>query len=96
VTEASFHNIAKHNKLFSDSEFLKQCMMCVAEAVCPEIITPFENISLSRRTTVHHMQEMNSDLLTQSNDTVQMFAYFSVALCDSADTSDTAWLLIFI
>lgn len=36
----------------------------------------------------------NSDLLTQSNNMLLMFVYFSVALRDSTDTSNTAQLLI--
>jgi len=39
---------------------------------------------------------MNNDLLTQLNDTCRMFAYFSVVLHDSIETSDTAQLLIFV
>jgi hypothetical protein len=67
VTQATLlvtHNIANHNKPFSDSEFMKQCMVDVAEVVCPDNKTAFENISLSRRTTTYRMEEMNSDLLT--------------------------------
>jgi len=66
-TWASFsmaYNISKHNKPFSESEFMKQCMVDVAEAVYPENKTAFENISLSR-ITVCCIEEMNSDLLTQ-------------------------------
>jgi hypothetical protein len=58
------YNISKHNKPFSESEFMKQCMVDVAEAVYPENKTAFENISLSR-ITVCCIEEMNSDLLTQ-------------------------------
>jgi len=55
------YNIAKHNKPFLDSEFVKQCMVDVVEALCPESEIAFENISLSRRTTVCHLEETNSD-----------------------------------
>jgi uncharacterized protein YdaT len=71
ASRASFsvaYNITKHNKSFSDSEFVKQCMMAVAETVYPENKTAFENINLSRRATVHSMEKANSDLLTQLND----------------------------
>jgi len=93
VTRASFLmtlSIATHNKPFPDTEFVKPCMADVAKAVCPENKTAFESISLSRRTSVCCVEEMNSNLLTQVNDTVQTLAYFSVAL------DDTAQLLIFI
>jgi hypothetical protein len=39
-------------------------MVDVLKLVFPEIETAFENISLSRRITVHCMEKINSDLLT--------------------------------
>jgi len=65
--QASFlttYNIAKHNKPFLDCEFVKQCVVHVSEAVCPENETAFENTSLSRRTAVHRMDEMSNGLVT--------------------------------
>jgi len=55
-------------------------MVNVTEAICTENKTAFQNISLSRRTTVRHVKVMYSDLLTQLNDTAQTFAYFFIAL----------------
>jgi hypothetical protein len=48
--------------------------MDVAEVVFPENKSAFKNITLSRRTTVCHLEEMNSGLLTQLHVTVQTFA----------------------
>jgi hypothetical protein len=39
VTKVDFlmaNNIASHNKLFVDDEFVKECMLNVDEATCPE------------------------------------------------------------
>jgi len=55
-------------------------MSCVAEGVCTENETVFENIWLSIRTTVDRVKEMNSYLLTQLRDAVQMFARSSTDL----------------
>jgi hypothetical protein len=54
-------NTAKQNKLFLYSEFMKQCMLDTAGAVCLENNTIFENISLSRRRTVCCIENMYSD-----------------------------------
>jgi hypothetical protein len=37
---------------------MKQCMMDVAEGVCPENKTAFENTSLSERKIVCHMEKL--------------------------------------
>lgn len=42
---------AKENRMFTDSEFLKKCMLDVVEIVYPDN-KEFDNISLSRRTTI--------------------------------------------
>jgi hypothetical protein len=65
-------------------------MVDIAEAVCSDNKTAFGNVSLSRRTTICHFEEMNSDLLTQLNDPVQMLMYFSIALDDCMDTNDSS------
>jgi hypothetical protein len=46
-------------------------MTDIAEAVCQQNKRAFENMSLSRRTIVRCVEEMNIDLLTQLNGTVQ-------------------------
>jgi hypothetical protein len=70
-------------------------MMDVSEALCPENTTAFENIAYSEE-KVQVESKKGSDLLTQLNDAVLTFAYFSIALNDSTDASDKAQLLIFI
>ena len=46
ATKASFvlaYKIAKHNKTFSEGEFLKNCMLEGLDIVCPEVKTKIEN-----------------------------------------------------
>jgi hypothetical protein len=50
------YNVLKQNKPFLDSEFVKQCTLDEAEALCLENKITFENISLSRIITIHHVQ----------------------------------------
>jgi hypothetical protein len=46
------YNITQHSKPFSVGAFLKQCVVDVAEEVCLQSKTLFENVSLSRKATV--------------------------------------------
>ena len=39
--------IAKHSKNYSDGKFVKDCLIVVAECLCPEKRKDFDNISLS-------------------------------------------------
>jgi hypothetical protein len=60
----------------------------VAEAVSPERKTAFENINVSKRTTVPCAEEMNNYLITHLHDTVQAFTYFPIVLDNSTKESD--------
>ena len=42
--------IAKKSKLFSDGEFVKECIVRVADVFCPEKKETLAEISLSRQT----------------------------------------------
>ena len=99
ATHASFvvaHNIAKHSKSFSDGEFVKKCMLDVADQVCPEQKKKFEEVSLSRRTVVRRIEAIGEDLTSQLKGRVPSFQLFSLALDESTDIDDTAQLLIFV
>lgn len=53
--KASFvvsEKIAKHSKSFGEGEFIKECLLDVANIICQDKIKDFEKISLSRRTIV--------------------------------------------
>ena len=55
TTKASFvlaYKLAKHNKPFSDAEFVKECMLDAVDITCPEVRTKIEAISRSRRRTI--------------------------------------------
>ena len=98
-THASFmvaYNIAKHSKPFSDGEFLKKCMLDVADQVCPQYRQKFEEVSLSRRTVARRIEAIGKDLTSQLKGLVPSFQLFSLALDESTDIDDTAQLLIFV
>lgn len=101
VTQASYvvaQEIAKWSKPFSDSEFVKTCMLKVAEIVCPEQKTKFRDISLSNDTITRRIENLATDLKEQLEKRVEGLGKgaFSIALDESTDISDTAQLLIFI
>jgi hypothetical protein len=68
---------AEKNKLFLGSELLYECIVYAPEAVCPENKIAFENIILSR-TTVHSVEEINSDLGTQ-----MIRSHLRILLCNA-------------
>ena len=99
ITKASFllaFKIAKTSKPFSDGEFIKQCMAKTAGLLCPDTKSKYEQISLLRRTVTRHVEQIDKHLASESRETAESFAYYSLALDESNDVKDTAQLLIFI
>lgn len=90
------HMLAKHNKSFSDGEFIKECMLKIANVVCPEVKNKLESVSLSRRTVVRRIDAISENLQDQLLQSSRSFQWFSLALDESTDIQDTAQLLIFI
>lgn len=99
ATKASFvlaHKIAKRNKLFSDAEFVKDCMIDVINIVRPELKSKIEAIPMSRKTIVRRIEAIATNLQETLLNTTNTFKWFSIALDESTDILDTAQLLIFI
>ena len=68
ATKASFvlaYKLAKHNKPFSDGEFVKECMLDAVDITCPEVRTKIAVISLSRRTIVRRIGGIAQNLSEQ-------------------------------
>ena len=79
-----------------EGEFIKECILDIADIICPENKKKFENISLSRRTVVRRIDAVSEDLTDQLLNKIKTFKWFSLALDESTDIQDTAQLLIFI
>ncbi|KAJ4942397.1 hypothetical protein JOQ06_012263 [Pogonophryne albipinna] len=100
VTQASYvvaHEIARRSKPFSDGEFVRDCILKVADIVCPEQKSKFRDISLSNDTVTRRIEDLANDLKEQLGLRVEGLGKgsFSIALDESTDISDTAQLLIF-
>ena len=99
ATKASFvlaYKLDKHNKPFSDAEFVKECMLDAVDITCPEVRTKIEAISLSRRTIVRRIGGIAQNLSEQLFEAGKSFEWYSLALDESTDIEDTAQLLVFI
>ena len=92
TTKASFlvaFEIAKASKLFSEGEFVKECIVQTADILCPEIKSKFEKVS-------HRVELIDENIASQLNKKSDSFELYSRALDESEDVKDTARLLIFI
>jgi hypothetical protein len=88
--------IAKAKKPFSEGEFVKECMLKVADVLCPDKKQLFSNISLSRNTIADRITEMAQDVSGQLSVKARKFIAYSLAADESTDLSDTSQLSVFI
>lgn len=88
--------VAKSARPFTEGEFVKNCMIKVCDAVCPEKRQAFLNVSLSRNTIADRVRHLAANLQQQLVGKGKDFIAYSLAADESTDTSDTAQLSIFI
>ncbi|PNF17745.1 hypothetical protein B7P43_G07069 [Cryptotermes secundus] len=90
------HLLAKEGKPFTDGELIKSCLIVAVEEMCPEKMDLFNNISLSARTVARRVEDIGSNITNQLINKANDFEWFSLALDESTDITDTAQLLLFI
>ena len=71
-------------------------MMAVVESICPEKKELFLNVSLSFRTVTRSIEEMPENLKSSQEDYIEKLQFFSIAIDESTDTTDTAQLAVFV
>ena len=84
--------ITKRFKPFSDREFEKECFLRVANVLCPKKKEQFEQISLSRQTIAHRVEELGNFIEVSLASKMEDFTFYSLALDESTDIKDTAQL----
>ena len=71
-------------------------MMDVVESICPEKKDLFSNVSLSGRTITRRIEEMYENLKSSQEDYFEKLQFFTIAVDESTDTTDTAQLAVFV
>ena len=88
--------IAKKSKPFSDEEFVKECIVQVADVFCPDKKKIFAKINLSRQTIARRVEELGNSIEESLMAKARNFSSYSLALDESTDIRSTAQLEIFI
>lgn len=92
------YNIAKSKKPFVEGEFLKrnfeEALKCFGHT-CEKSLECISSINLSRSTVSRRIIDLSSYVSSKLKDLLADCKYFSIALDESTDLSDTSQLLIF-
>ena len=99
ATRASFEVsllLAKRMKPLTDGEFVKDCLIAVADAVCPNQRSTISTVSLSAHTVNRRIEEMSGDVRSLYRERSVDFEVFSIAIDESTDAKDTSQLAVFV
>lgn len=88
--------IAKSGRLFTDGQFVKECLLECSEVMCPSVVAQFEALSLSEQTISRRVQEIGAELKEQLRNKCRNFVAYSVALDESTDNHSIAQLAVFV
>ena len=69
---------------------MKECLLKVAEELCPEKSKQFKNVALGANTIARHVADMGENIVTQIAINASKFHHFSIAVDESLD------MLVFI
>ena len=94
--------IEESGRPFTDREFVKKCLIKVVLETCRDKLPYIRDVSLSasiydfRSTITRRVEDIAVHLHETLKESAKFFNYFSLAIDESNDTTDTAQLLIFI
>ncbi|XP_076057518.1 general transcription factor II-I repeat domain-containing protein 2-like [Oratosquilla oratoria] len=74
------HKMAERGKPFTDSNFIKECMMEAANDLCPEKAYLFGSISLSASSVVRRTEELGENIVLQIREKARNLLRYSLAL----------------
>jgi len=60
-------------KLYSDGNFVKQCLIDVAEEICPKMVQEYKKIDLSHWTIARRIDEIAGEICDTLKDKVKNF-----------------------
>ena len=88
--------IAKKMHLFTDADFVKDCILAAVDVICPEQHNAFMVIPLSARTATRRVEDLASDVRSSMLTKFKSLDIFSIALNESCDIKDTVQVTIFV
>lgn len=99
AVKASFkvsHILAKAGKPFTDGQLVKNCLLTAVEEICPDKLPFFNAISLSANTVARRTEDLGKNFAHQLKDACKDFEWFSIAMDESTDVTDSAQVLLFV
>ncbi len=100
TTEASYkvaYLLGKKGKPFSDAELIKDCIIEVVRCLDADKVNKYKDVALSRRTNTDRQHELAQNVTDQLKNIIQKdTTYYSVALDESTDATDSAQVLYFV
>ena len=70
--------------------------MAVVETVCSEKIKLYSGVSFSARTITRRLRKISENVKYNQKDCFEDLQFFSIAIDESTDTTDTAQLAVFV
>ena len=83
-------------ELFTDGNYIKECVMEAVNDLCPKNSNLFASICLSASAVVQRMEELGENIVGQVQQKAKNFLWYSFAMDESTDLASTSQLLIFI
>lgn len=91
------YELMKAKKALSDGELIKNCAIKMAEAFNESKVgNKFQTVPLSKQTVTRRLEDISNQISNNVKDIIANCSYFSIALDESIDVSDTNQLLIFV
>ncbi|XP_035224841.1 glutamate receptor ionotropic, kainate 1-like [Stegodyphus dumicola] len=88
--------IAKPGKPFAYGEFAKEYLHSVVDVLCPSQAQIISNINLSGVTVARRIEDVATYIFSKLKSKGKQFEFYSVAMDESIDVTDTAQVAIFI
>ncbi|KAL0149128.1 hypothetical protein M9458_055560 [Cirrhinus mrigala] len=93
--------LCRHNRPFTESEVLKECMITVLEELAPDksmdrIIASVKQVPLSASTNARRVHVLAEQVQNAVIDGVKEAKYFSLAIDESTDNTDISQLCVFV